>query len=222
MEAQSRASIFSLTMRSKMDNQTFPSNSHKTRATEEPKQVPRVTHGEVRTRKKGLGTRFRETFFGGSGKTALQIVVGDVLVPAAQDMVINSVQEYLERTIKGDGPRRRGRSSAPTAQTIHTEYHRFAQSGQQARTLANTRGRPRHEFDEVLLDSWAEAQDVLEALVEMLERYNSVSVADLYASVGLRSKHTDQKWGWYDLQGSRVRRTREGFLLDIPDPVPLD
>jgi len=52
--------------------------------------------------------------------------------------------------------------------------------------------------------------------------YENVSVADLYELTGVQSAHTDQKWGWVDLRGSNVERTRQGgYVIALPEPVPL-
>jgi hypothetical protein len=55
-----------------------------------------------------------------------------------------------------------------------------------------------------------------------VSRYESASVADLYELVGLSSVHTDNRWGWTDLTGAGVSRIRGGYLLDLPEPEPLD
>lgn len=81
--------------------------------------------------------------------------------------------------------------------------------------------RAQHNFDEIVLQSRTEAEEVVDRLFEVVSRYGSASVADLYELVGLSSTHTDNKWGWDDLQGAGVSRVRGGFLLDLPEPEPL-
>ena len=68
----------------------------------------------------------------------------------------------------------------------------------------------------------AEAEEVIDRLFELVSIYESATVADLYELVGLSSTHTDHKWGWTDLMGAGVSRIRGGYLLDLPDPEPLD
>src|SRR3954454_10116741 len=84
------------------------------------------------------------------------------------------------------------------------------------------RARARHDFDEIVLESRGEAEEVIDRMYDLLSRYDSVSVADMYELTGIQSAHTDQKWGWTDLRGSTVTRTRAGgYLLDLPEPQPL-
>lgn len=72
------------------------------------------------------------------------------------------------------------------------------------------------------MDERAEAEEVIDRMFELVSRYGSVSVADMYELVGLASTHTDNKWGWTDLSGAGVSRIRGGYLLDLPEPEPLD
>ena len=82
--------------------------------------------------------------------------------------------------------------------------------------------RTRHSFDEIVIPSRQEAEEVLDRMYDLLSRYGSVSVADLYEMTGIQSTHTDIKWGWEALTGSRVSRLRAGgYLIDLPEPQPL-
>lgn len=82
--------------------------------------------------------------------------------------------------------------------------------------------RSRHDFDEVVLTSRTEAEEVIDRLFEVVSRYGTATVADLYELVGITGTHTDNKWGWTDLRGAGVSRVRGGYLLDLPEPQPLD
>ena len=67
-----------------------------------------------------------------------------------------------------------------------------------------------------------EADEVLTQLFDCVESYASVSVADLYEMVGLEVNFNDHKWGWIDLRGSKVSRTRDGYQLNLPRPEAID
>jgi hypothetical protein len=78
-----------------------------------------------------------------------------------------------------------------------------------------------HDFDEIILPDYAVAKEVLSQMYEILEQFDEVTVADLYQLAGISSTPVDYKWGWDNLFGSRVARTRGGYLLDLPRPEPL-
>jgi uncharacterized protein YerC len=82
--------------------------------------------------------------------------------------------------------------------------------------------RATHNFDEVILPTRREAEEVLDFLHDLLTRYETVSVSDLYELVGETGNFTDEKWGWTDLAGASVSRVRDGYLLNLPRPVPID
>ena len=197
----------------------FPPNSKKAAAAEE-KKIEQVTTTEAIRRKKPLGKRFTETFFGNDLKSVVNYVVSEVLVPAAKDMAVEAGSQGLERFIFGDtSPRRRNTRNAPQG---HIANNRMR--GPSRPTDRPTRGRRsgRVEFDEIILQSRSEGQEVLSQMYDILSRYDSVTVSDLYELVGLRASHTDLKWGWTDLHGASVDRLRDGsFLLDLPTPEAL-
>ena len=206
-----------------MSETEFPPNSDKSKLgeTEEKtdKNVKQVTTSPVIRRKKGLGKKFKSVFFSGDAKSALSYGVYDVVIPAAKEMLLDFGRETLEKLIMGSSRRQRG---APTAGPGgYVSYNRYAMGQQQpARTISRA-SRVRHSFDEIVLETRAEASEVLDRLYELVDRFGSASVADLYDLVGVQSSHTDQKWGWEELRGTGIGRVRGGYLLELPDPEPL-
>lgn len=206
-----------------MDSE-FPPNSVRAKLessepeTPEDKKVESVVKGEVTRRKKPLGKRFHETFLGGDARGTAQYVVFSVLIPAAKDMLVEAGAQGIERLVYGESKRRPN-----PMQRGHIAYNRMGQpSDRPPPAQLSRRARARHDFDEIILQSRGEAEEVLDRMYDLLSRYDSVSVADLYELTGVQSAHTDQKWGWLDLRGSGVSRTRTGgFLLDLPEPQPL-
>lgn len=208
--------------------ENFPPNSAKSKAPpEEEKKVERVVTEGVTRRKKGLGRQFKETFIGGDSKTAARYMFFEVLVPSAQEAFVEGCRGALERYVFGDV---RGRKSDPRMPgglgRVAYDQHFVNRMGPDPRERStrsiSQRGRARHDFDEIVLDSMGEANEVIDTLVEAVSRYREVSVADLYVMVGIGSTHADHKWGWTDLRSAGVSRVRGGFLLDLPDPEPLD
>jgi hypothetical protein len=82
--------------------------------------------------------------------------------------------------------------------------------------------RAMHNFGAIALPSRGEAERVLEALITRLEKFEVVTVADLYDFVNITSEFTDNQYGWFDLQGSRVDRGHGGtYSLRLPKVVNL-
>jgi hypothetical protein len=211
-----------------MSEQEFPANSRKSKVgdPEPPKRVERVVTGEAKRRRKPLGKQFMDTFVGGDPKEAARQMISGVIIPSARDMIVDAITQGAERLIFGE-TRRRSSSSRPGGVSNYVNYAtRAAGAGRtpedHSPRLSQRRTRSGFNFQEISIPTRAEAEEVLSRLDDLVDQYDTASVADLYALVGLKAAHTDQRWGWTSVRGSTPRRLRDGtFLLDLPDPEPL-
>lgn len=219
----------------------FPSNSRRREPEKAPtpppkkqeeKKVEKVTTGEVISRKKPLGKRMKELLVGGDANSVGRYVFFEVLLPAAKDTIADVVTQGVERMIFGEArstSRRTG--SRPGGSSGYTSYNRYYstppwdQKGarrEEPRREISRRARSSHDFDEIILATRAEANEVLDRLFDLVSRYDQATVSDLYELVGLSGNFVDEKWGWTDLRGSGVTRVTDGYLLDLPRPESLD
>jgi hypothetical protein len=207
-----------------MDN--YPSNSRTAKAAEEapePKKIETVVTGEVTRRKKPLGKRFMETFVGGDINTVASYVVLQVLIPAAKDMMSDAVSQGIDRMLFGESRSpSRSHSSRPTGTNGYVSYNRMSANKPTRNGLDEFARRPErrssHDFDEIILATRAEAEEVIDRLFDLVSQYEQATVADLLELVGVTSNHVDHKWGWTDIRGAGVTKIRNGYLLDLPKP----
>lgn len=209
-----------------MDPSEFPSNSEASKKKNENRNIERVTSSDAIRKKKSLGRQFKETFIAGDLKSSIRYVVFDILLPAARDTIWEAGSGGIEKLIFGEGRgRRRGGSIIPqSGPTGYVSYNRYSMGGSHmspSQRVMSRMARARHDFDEIVLESRTEAEEVIDRLFDLVSRYETATVSDLYELVGLSSSHTDNKWGWTDLRGAGVSRVRDGYLLDLPDPIPL-
>lgn len=215
--------------------ENYPANSKRPKSSQdetpkdEPKRVEKVVQGAVVRRKKPLGKRFADTFLGGDARGVLGYVMMDVLLPAAKDTIADAVSQGIERMLFGESrstSRRTGSRPGPAGYG-HVNYNKYHSSSssmvrrEEPRSVSR-RARSSHDFDEIILNTRVEADEVLDQLFNLLDKYEQVSVAELYELVGVQGDYTDAKWGWVDLRGAGVTRIRNGYLLDLPKPEPLD
>lgn len=209
----------------------FPSNSKRARAQDESKNIEKVTSAETRSpRKRGLGRQFKDAFIGGNPRDTVDYVVIDVIIPATRDVLFDAFEAGIQRMIYGESIRRR-RGGIPNSygdRPPRIDYGSISRGPAGSRSspsqdrILSRKSRERQEFDELIIPSRQEAEEVIDQMFEILSRYGTVSVADLYALTGVRSSHTDMKWGWGELRGAKPIRLRNGgFLLDLPEPEPL-
>jgi len=211
----------------------YPSNSHKKKQTPkeitEPKKVEKVIEGTVLRRKKPIGKRLASYFVNGDFKTVGTYVVLEVLLPAAKDTLADAMSQGVERMLFGEArstSRRTGHR--PGSSNAYTPYNRYAPNQSpygrrdEQRHTPSRRARSTLNFDEIILATRVEAEEVIDRLDDLVQRYESATVADLYELVGVTPEYTDDKWGWTSLQGARIDRIRHGYVLDLPKPEPLD
>ena len=182
------------------------------------KKLEKIVDGEVSQRKKPLGRRFKDVFIGGEFKSAAQYIAIEVLLPAARNAVVDGVTKGIERVIYGDSSIRRSDPRNSQSRTIYNSP--VNRSGTQRANLPDQpralgRGRNR-EVEEILLQTRADAERVLETMIDIVNQYDVASVADLNELLGLAVAFTDNNWGWTNLSYADIRQTRSGFLLLLP------
>ncbi|HVI79595.1 MAG TPA: hypothetical protein VM715_15800 [Candidatus Acidoferrum sp.] len=210
--------------------QDFPANSAKARARsenpklrEQPEKIERITSADAKQRKRGLGRQFKETFIEGSARMAIDYMILEVVVPAIQDTLIDALQGGVERLFRGERTRRRGTTPTTYSNIGHVNYQGMSSRPPQTSRTLSRQSRARHDFGEIELQSRRDAEDVIDRMFDVLSRYGSVTVATLYELTGIQTSHTDEKWGWTSLTGAKAISQRNGrYLLDLPDPEPLD
>jgi hypothetical protein len=214
----------------------FPSNSQRPRralqgepAPERPEKakVEKVVEGEVIFRKKTLGRRFRDFFIAEDGVTVRQYVMEDIVLPAFRDLVFDAALGSLERTFYRDGrPTGRGLRARGLGPPGGIRYDLASSRGgprDDPRPPLSRRARATHDFEQLVLPSRRDAEAVLTGLYDILEQYNEVKVSDLYEMIGYSSNFAEHGYGWTNLFGSSVHRTRQGgYILELPKPEALE
>lgn len=191
----------------------------------EKKVIRKIATGkDAIRRKKTLGSRLREMLGGKDGQSVPDYIMYEVLGPALKDMITDAVIQGVERMVYGEARssvRRTANHRGPVSSTSHISYNRYSSARPEPRATSS-RGRSSHDVGEIELHTRAQAEAVLAQMDEFVDRYKSCSVSDLYQMVDLESEYTDEKWGWYDLRGADVRRTRSGsYVLILPRPEPI-
>lgn len=199
----------------------FPSNSQspkKPNPKKEKKEVESVVTGEVIQKKKSLGRRFKDVFLGADFKEASSYIVADVLFPAVRNLVVDATTKGIERFVYGETVSQRSRHGRPNT-NYRESSNRRPSIGRSNRPSSRQESRP--NSDSVVIVSREEADMVLDEMMSMIEKYEAVSVADYRDLCGLPSAFVDNKWGWTDLSYAETHQVREGYLIDLPTPVPI-
>lgn len=181
-------------------------------------RVQQVAKGNVTRKKESTASKFKRAFFGEDVVNVKDYVIFDVMIPALKATISDMIGNGVEVLLFGEARGKRKKKGDNYAGYYRRRDDRDSDGGRR-RSVVSDRA-----FDDICLDSRAEAEEVISTLSDLAYDYGQVSVADLYDLVGISANFTDEKYGWYkgDLRGATVRRCRDGFLLDLPRATRLD
>lgn len=200
----------------------YKPNSHKSKEaqndkpTEEKKKVEKVVSGTVKTKKKNEISKFKDVFISEDISNVKSYVLMDVLVPAVKKAISDIVTNGIDMILYG------GRGSSgrrPDAAKI--SYRNYYDRKDDHRPIGETRTRSGYSYDDIILDSRGEAEEVLARMDELVEQYGIVSVADLYDLVGITGNYTDNNYGWTNIRNAEPVRVRDGYMLKLPKALPI-
>lgn len=197
----------------------YKSNSHRAKESREKApdhKVDKVVTGSVTQRKKGNISKLGSIFVPGDVDSVKDYIWLDVLVPsikrAVSDIVCNGINMLLGE------PTRSGRSNSQGAKVSYRQYY---DDRNDRRDYAKPRSQQAYSYDDIVFDNRGDAEEVLCRMEELLDRFDVVSVADLFDMAGLKCNYTDNKYGWTDLSRAQVDRVRDGYVIRLPRATSL-
>ena len=196
----------------------YQPNSHKAKAeANEPaeKKIEKVITGNVKTKKKGDMHKLSDVFGGKDGAEVKEYLVSDVLVPGIKKIVWEIVTGAFDMILFGGTGHAKKNTNAG-----YVSYNNYSSRREPSRD-ARPQARTRYSYDDLVLETRGDAEDVMDRLGEALEEYGMVTVADMYDAVGLSCNYTDNKYGWTNLRDAQIVRVRDGYMLKMPPAHPL-
>ena len=201
--------------------ENYKPNSHKSK--EENKTLPderekleKVIKGTVKTKKNEM-RKLRDVFISEDVKSVKSYILMDVLVPAIKDAIEDIVTNGIRMVLRGETSARKSSSASKIS------YNRIYDSKiNNDRFARDSSPSIRYSYDDIILESRGEAEDVITRMEEIIEEYGFVRVADLYDLVGITGDYTDNKYGWTSIRSAEPVRVRNGYMLRLPRAVPLN
>lgn len=204
----------------------YPSNSNKSReevAAKAPdeKKIEKVVTGNVKLRKRGVARTFSDVFLTQDVDSVKHYILMDVIIPKVKD-VLHDIGSEAWDSIWGIQGKSHG--STPASKVSYRDYYDKKRDRREPSRYSggSYRDYQRVPINDIVLDSRGEAEDVIERMDDIIATYGTVSVADLYELCGVSCNYTDNRYGWTDISMASVVRVREGFLIKMPRPMPLD
>lgn len=198
----------------------YKPNSHRFReertseTIDEKKKVEKVVTGMVKTKKKSDIHKIASIFISDDIKDVKSYILMDVVVPTVKKTIISVIDMIL------NGGSARGGSYSNASKVSYRNY--YDRRDDDRRPSDGSRTRTGYSYDDIILETRGEAEDVLSRMDELIDTYGVVSVADLYDLIGKTCNYTDNKYGWTNLRNAEPIRVRDGYMLKLPKVAPIN
>lgn len=190
----------------------YQPNSNKYKEEHKEKTVKKVVNGKVKT-KKNEGRKLMNMFISEDAKDVKSYIVLDVLVPAIKKAILDIVTDGADMILYGGshgGKRKSGNK---------VSYRSYYDDKKDDKDY---RSKGRFDYDDLVFDSRSECEAVREQMVEIIDQYGFVTVADMYDMADLPAPYTSSKYGWTNIRTAETIRGRDGYVLKLPKAMPID
>lgn len=198
----------------------YKSNSHRSKEekkTVEREKVQKVVRGKTKTRKKSEVRKAVDNFISEDVSNIKTYLISDVLIPTIKNTIWDALTNSLDMVLF-DGKGRNKRSSGSKV-----SYRNFYDRRERDDRRPTRDRRDRFDYDDIVFESRGEAEAVLEMMDEMIDRYDVVTVSDMYDMADQSAPYTANRYGWMNLRNAEVARVRGGgYILKLPKALPID
>ena len=190
----------------------YQSNSKKSKinTVEDKNKVDKIVKGKVKTKKKNS---ILASFINDDLQDIKKYIVEDVLIPTIKKTITDVVKNSIDMFFYGEVSRSNRSNSSRISYSSYYDRDGEPRSRSRRNSLL---------IDDIVLESRAEAEEVLDRLDEMIEEFGMASVLNLYDLIGVTAPFTADKYGWTDIRNATAVRVRDGYLLKLPRVMPLD
>lgn len=200
----------------------YQPNSHKSKEeaavaeTNKERKVRKVVSGNVKT-KKNDKRKLANIFISDEAANVKSYVFMDVLVPAIKKAISDIVTDGIDMILYGESRDRKRKSSDKVSYRNYYDDRRGDRRDSGYRS-----GSGRFDYDDLVFDTRGEAEAVREEMLDVIDRYGFVTVADMYDMADLSAPYTSSKYGWTNIRTAEVVRVRNGYILKLPKAMPID
>lgn len=193
-----------------IDKSEYPGNQKRSRKV--------ATVGKITTKEPGNGKKLLSKIFQGDFKTVGSYLLGDILLPTVKDTLSDILHSTIDILVSGDSYGY-SRSRRSRRDKDRVSYNKISSS--KKRDDDKDYAHPREYLKEITFEEAGDAEEILDALLTIIEEDGQVSVAEYYEACNLPSNFTDNKRGWDSLASARVKRVRGGYIINLPKPINL-
>ena len=181
--------------------------------------------GKVVQKKQSFGDKLKETFIAEDARDVGDYILWDILVPTIKRTIRDIIVGSADRIFLGTGTsssQNLVREHGVTRVVTRNDYSSISSRKSAVSSIpsAKTTGRsPNFGLNDVIFESYDDAANVLDRMVDFLETYGNVSVDDFFDLVGKSAPYTAQNWGWKNLSAASIVTVSGGYFIKLPTPV---
>lgn len=203
--------------------ENYPCNSNKSKELANEKEAERkiepVVSAPAKIKKKKGVSKFAKVFLPEDVSDVKGYIVSDILIPAAKKALMGAIDVLLNG--------RNGSSYSSSKRISSAErvsYRKYYDEPREGRSSSRD-SRSRFDFDDIGFNTRREAEEVKDRMMECIERYKYVSVADMYDMASLVAPFTSNRYGWTrvsDIARADIVKVDEDFVIKLPRVESLD
>ncbi len=189
-----------------------------------PQQPKKVVHQIVPSAievKRPATRRFLDYLFAESPRALGAKVGRDVVVPRVKAGFEEAFNSFLSGMLWGGGGRPLSNmvQGATLRAPMGMQYHNITSLNPQTQAAQANVSRSAGNYKDLVVPTQDYAEILLANLIDLHNQYRVVTVADLYEMVGKSAQISDNSYGWVSLDGARISKVRDGYLLELPRPA---
>lgn len=174
------------------------------------RRAKKVASGKIR---KNEVRKLTDVFLAKDVHEVKEYIITEVAIPAIKNIIMSTVNAFLYGDTQG-----KTRTNASRA-----SYQDFYSGRDRERNVHPTEPmKKKVDYRDLVFESKGEAEEVLSALEELISMYGKASVADLFDLADMECDYTENRYGWKSLATASTFLTRDGYMLRLPKPRPLD
>lgn len=180
-----------------------------------------IISSEVKRVKANPAKKFADLFIAEDVNTAKGYVLTNFVIPGIK----NGILELLRTMFYGKGG---GSSSYSSFGSNVTRINYWKGPNSNVSNIKANSYVGMRDYDHIMVRSMLKANDIIDHLSDVMERYKMVTIANLYEAASdektkIPIEATDYKYGWISMRGfDIIPKGDDWYMIKTPRPVPLD
>lgn len=210
----------------------YASNSHKSKkrdnvgpdTTTEKRVVKQVAEGS--RKKKSFGRKLADAFIQDDVQNVKSYIVDDVVIPGIKRAVLDTICNSVSMLLYGES---RGGYYDDRPRRSHRSYSSMYEPRERRERRTQIVDEPRKLYsdldatDEIEYKTKGAADDVIDELNQIIDRYGLAKVADFYETSNLSCDHICNNYGWSNIDDAVVRIKPNGkWMILMPKSMPIE